>query len=389
MRLGILASHPIQYHAPVFRALAGQCDLTVFFAHRQTPQGQAAAGFGVAFDWDVDLLSGYRHVFLRNQAAVPATNRFFGCNCPELDGLIANQFDAFVVTGWALFAYWQAVWACRKRGIPVLIRGDSQLPLQRRAALRVAKEIAYPWLLRSFNGFLYVGQRNREYLLHYGVAPDRLFFAPHCIDNRLFAAGAGDDPKQAPAPPGSQTKQVLFVGKLIERKRPADIIDAVSIARREGTDVEVVFVGDGKLRDRLAEHAARLHVPVRFVGFKNQTELPGYYAAADVIVLPSDSQETWGLVINEAMACGTPAIVSDAVGCGPDLIDTGCTGLVYPLAAVDALASAIREVIAWDRHVVRAALAAKVETYSPDRAAQGIVEGAAQLISRRPRRGNA
>ena len=358
MRLGILESSD-RYHAPVFRELAERCDLTVLLLTARR-QGQAEAGFGVPFDWDVDLLTGYRHDFLHNIAQAPATNRFFGCNCPGLQDVIAsNRFDAFVVTGWALFVYWQAVWACRRQGIPVLIRGDSQLPLNRRPVLRLLKEIAYPWLLRSFNGFLYVGQRNREYLRHYGVKPERLFFSPHCVDNRLFAAGAGRD-----LPSVVRRKQVLFVGKLIERKRPADIIDAVSIVRRGGADIEVVFVGDGELRDRLAKHAAALHVPVEFVGFKNQSELPRYYAAADVVVLPSNSQETWGLVINEAMACGTPAIVSDAVGCGPDLIEPGLTGLVYPLSALDELAAEIGQVIGWERPVVRAALARKVEAYS-------------------------
>jgi glycosyltransferase involved in cell wall biosynthesis len=379
VRLGILASHPIQYHAPVFRELAQRCDLTVLFAHRQTPQGQAEAGFGVPFDWDVDLLSGYRHVFLRNRARTPTTSRFLGCNCPELGTVVtADRFEAFVVTGWALLAYWQAVWACRRRGIPVLIRGDSQLPLKRPPALRLAKAIVYPSLLRAFDGYLYVGRRNREYLRHYGVDPQRLFFSPHCVDNRLFATGVVGDPRAV-----GRRKRVLFVGKLIERKRPADIIEAVAVVRAEAADVEVVFVGDGDLREDLVARAARLQVPAEFVGFKNQSELSAYYGAADVIVLPSDSQETWGLVINEAMACGTPAIVSDAVGCGPDLIEPGLTGLVYPVAAIDALAAAIRQVLGWNRGPVRAALATKVEAYSPVRAAEGILAGAGELILRR------
>jgi glycosyltransferase involved in cell wall biosynthesis len=383
MHIGVLASHPIQNHAPLFRELAKRCDFTVYFAHRQTPQGQAAAGFGVPFEWDVDLLSGYRHVFLRNRARTPSTGRFFGCDCPDVGQAIAgDRFDAFIVTGWGLLAYWQAVWACRRRGIPVLVRGDSQLPLKRKPALRLAKEIAYPALLRSFNGFLYVGRRNRDYLLHYGARPERLFFAPHCVDNRLFATGVASALEQATNGRAMGKRQVLFVGKLVERKRPVDVIDAVAIVRQGTIDVDVVFVGDGDLRDRLAIRAAELGVPTTFAGFKNQSELARYYAAADVIVLPSNSQETWGLVINEAMACGTPAIVSDAVGCGPDLIETGRTGLVYPFGEVEALAAAIRQVLGWERNGVRANLATKMEQYSPERAARGVVDAAEQLRGR-------
>jgi hypothetical protein len=167
MRLGILATHPIQNHAPIFRELARHCDLTVYFAHRQTPEGQAQAGFGVPFEWDVDLLSGYESAFLDNRSRHPATNRFFGCDTPGIDAAIGRgRFDAFMVTGWGVKTYWQAVMACRRRNVPVLIRGDSQLPARRRAALRLAKELIYPRLLGLFDGFLYVGRRNRDYLRH-------------------------------------------------------------------------------------------------------------------------------------------------------------------------------------------------------------------------------
>ena len=170
-RIGFLISHPIQYYAPIFRELAKRCDLTVFFAHRQTAEQQARAGFGVAFDWDVDLLSGYDSRFLANVARQPSTDRFAGCDTPGIaDEIAGGKFDAFVVPGWALRSYWQAVRACRRRGVPVLVRGDSQLGGQRNSAVRFAKALAFSHLLRRFDGFLYVGQRNREYLLHYGVA---------------------------------------------------------------------------------------------------------------------------------------------------------------------------------------------------------------------------
>ena len=221
-RIGFLVSHPIQYYAPIFRELARRCDLTVFFAHRQTPEQQARAGFGVAFDWDVDLLSGYDSRFLVNVARQPSTDRFAGCDTPGIaDEIARGKFDAFVVPGWALRSYWQAVRACRRFGVPVLVRGDSQLGSQRNSVVRIAKAVAFPHLLRRFDGFLYVGQRNREYLLHYGVPADRLFFSPHCVDNDAFAAAAA-----ASRAPGR--RRILFVGKLIARKRPSDLLRAVA-----------------------------------------------------------------------------------------------------------------------------------------------------------------
>jgi len=118
-RIGFLVSHPIQYYAPIFRELARRCDLTVFFAHRQDAAGQGKAGYGVAFDWDVDLLSGYESRFLKNVARVPSTQTFAGCNTPEIaEEISAGRFDAFVVPGWSLRSYWQAVRACRRAHVP-------------------------------------------------------------------------------------------------------------------------------------------------------------------------------------------------------------------------------------------------------------------------------
>lgn len=379
MRLGVLATHPIQNHAPIFRELARLCDLKVYFAHRQTPQGQAQAGFGVAFDWDVDLLSGYDSAFLENRSRSPATNRFFGCDTPEIDDVVARAgFDAFLVTGWSVKSYWQAVRACRRRGVAVLIRGDSQLAEQRKLPLRLAKELVYPRLLRLFDGFCYVGCRNRDYLQHYGLPEDRLFFSPHCVDNEAFATQA--DVVRCASHDDRSVKSVLFAGKLVERKRPLDVVRAVALAAGQGCRAEAVFVGAGELEDRLRREAASSGVTATFHGFQNQSRMPSIYATADLLVLPSDHKETWGLVVNEAMACGVPAVVSDAVGCGPDLIEPGRTGAVFPLGDVSALAGAIRSMLALPADSVRRHLSAKMALYSPAAAARGIVHGVETLV---------
>jgi glycosyltransferase involved in cell wall biosynthesis len=381
MRLGILATHPIQNHAPIFRELARKCDLTVYFAHRQTPEGHAEAGFGVPFEWDVDLLSGYDTVFLQNRSRRPATNRFLGCDTPVIEEAIGSgRFDAFMVTGWAVKSYWQAIRTCRRRGLPVLIRGDSQLAERRPLAVRLAKELIYPRLLRSFDGFCYVGRRNHDYLRHYGLPEDRLFFSPHCIDNDSFAVRAESERRPRD---GTAAKSVLFAGKLVERKRPRDIIRALALAATQGYRAQAVFVGAGELEESLRREASRSGVAATFHGFQNQSRMPSIYAASDLLVLPSDHQETWGLVVNEAMACGIPAVVSDAVGCGPDLIEPGCTGAVYPLSDIAALAEAIRSTLALEPSLLRRHLSKKVAAYSPAGAARGIMQGAGILCGRR------
>src|SRR4051812_47601937 len=169
MRLAIIASHPIQYSAPLFRALARCFELKVFYAHRATPADQARAGFGVGFDWDIDLFSGYEHAFLRNVAATPGLHHFWGCDTPDIGNeLRRGQFDVVLTQGWHLKSYAQAILAAKVSQLPVLVRGDSQLETPRSSLKRFVKAAAFPKLLRAFNAALYVGRRSKAYWTHYG-----------------------------------------------------------------------------------------------------------------------------------------------------------------------------------------------------------------------------
>ena len=400
--LGILSTHPIQYQAPWFRELARHVNLEVFFAHRPDSR-QQGEGFGHAFDWDVDLLSGYRHRFLRNVAPGPSPARFAGCDTPEIADIITSRellvggtssrdlplapFDAFIVNGWHVKSYWQAIRACRNAGVPVFVRGDSQLATARSGLKRWVKELAYPWLMRRFDGFLTVGQRNREYLLHYGARPEQIHFVPHFIDNEWFAARAHEHGPQRLGRGGRRAEElvVLFVGKLVRKKRPGDVVRAVAALRRSGVPVRMILVGSGELEPAMRQESAKLHAPVTFEGFRNQTELPRFYARADVLVLPSDGGETWGLVVNEAMACGCPAVVSQAVGCGPDLIDEGQTGFTFPLGDSHALAAQLTRILKMRSagHDFTPALKAKMQEYSVQAAVAGTLRaiGAAASLN--------
>jgi glycosyltransferase involved in cell wall biosynthesis len=257
------------------------------------------------------------------------------------------------------------------------VRGDSQLPGQRSAAVRLGKRLLYRHMMRYFDGYLYVGRRSRDYFEHYGAPKSRLFYAPHCVDNQAFSGAA-----QSAHAPGAR-RRLLFAGKLIERKRPLDLVRAAALLRTRGVDVEVAFAGSGELEPALRQAVQESELPTVFHGFVNQSALPAIYAAADVLVLPSDARETWGLVVNEAMACGLPAVVSDAVGCGPDLVEEGATGAVFGLGDTAGLANAIERTLALDPDLSRAAIRARIAEHSPVRTAQGIID-AAVAVRRTP-----
>ncbi|MEP6937505.1 MAG: glycosyltransferase family 4 protein [Chthoniobacterales bacterium] len=386
MRLAILTSHPIQYYAPWFRHLAIRFDLEVLYAHRQDPAGQAAAGFGVAFDWDVPLLDGYRYRWLKNVSRRPGLQRFGGCDTPELFDLIRpKNYDALLVLGWNRKSFVQGIRAAWRHKVPVLMRGDSQLGTARSRIKRALKYLPYRWFLPRIDAHLYVGKRNRDYLRHYGVREEQLFFSPHFVDNDFFAARSQEarDSGRAAAirenfniPPDGFV--ALFVGKFLQKKRVDDFIAASLSAADKRTNFHAVLIGDGLMRARL-EELARAHPRIHFAGFRNQSELPDFYAAADVLVLPSDAEETWGLVVNEAMACGVPAIVSDAVGCTPDLIESELTGVIYSFGDIEALS----DQLAGFRDSDTESLRRKSVEYSISKATEGLELAITALLGQR------
>ena len=391
MRLAIVDSHPIQYHVPWFRELAQRCELAVFYAHAQTAEGQARAGYGVKFDWDVDLNSGYRGLRLRNAARDPGLHHFAGCDTPELYARLREErVEAVVVSGWYLKTFWQAVVAAKRLGIPVLVRGDSQLTAQPSALRRVAKQLAYPVLLRSFDGFLSLSARNRAYLAHHRVPADRIFLVPHTVDVERFAVQAAEAlparaQLRAELGAGPDDRIALSVGRLIPLKRCTDVIDAIAALGSGSTRWLAAFVGDGSERAAIERRARERAVRVRLLGFRNQSQLASLYAAADLLVLSSDS-ETWGLVVNEAMACGLPAVVSDAVGCASAMIDERLTGFSYPCGDVSALAERLERGAALRADPAsQAAFAERSLAHSPARAAEATLAAVQACLDRKRR----
>lgn len=346
-KLAILATHPIQYQAPWFRAMAMHpcLEIKVFFGHRATPQEQAAAGFGVQFDWDIPLLEGYPHQFLKNVAKKPRLGGFKGIDTPEIKDIIDREhYDAWLVCGWHFKAAWQAFRACWGKKTPVMVRGDSHLHTPRHRLKRALKWPFYRWFIPKFDACLAVGKWSKEYYLHYGARPDRIFLVPHVVDENYFAReSARLLPRRSELRKdwGLDDESVvfLFAGKFIDKKRPMDFVNAVARAARDDNRVTGLMVGDGPLRAACEDFVLHNNVPIRFAGFLNQSQIVRAYVAADALVLPSDGGETWGLVVDEAMSCGRPCIVSDRVGCSPDLIVAGQTGAVFPMGDIEALAN--------------------------------------------------
>lgn len=369
LRLGVLLTHPVQYYSPWFRALAARSRLTVYYAHQQTAEGQARAGFSKGFEWDVPLLDGYDWQWLNNVSKRPGLTHFDGCDTPEIADIIRRErFDAFLMFGWNRKSMLQAGWAARRAGTPLLIRLDSNLLAPRSRLKSAVKRPAYSAILPRAGHYLSPGIRTDAYLRHYAVPASRIHRLAHMVDTVRFASGAEEArhdgaPTALRAAHGARADDtvLMFVGKLIPRKRPRLLLEALQHLRR--TDpavaggVRLWLVGDGPQREELEAFARDQNLPVSFLGFVNQSGLPTAYAAADCLVLPSDGQETWGLVVNEAFACGLPAIVSAEAGCAPELLIEGRTGWLMRRPEVDHLATLFATAAVGARGLPRAELA--------------------------------
>lgn len=353
LRVGWVTSHPVQYQVPLLRRLGAHeaIDLTVLYLSDVSLRSYQDPGFGAPVAWDVDLSTGTRTIFLsRDQQQPPGPVLPVAANLERI--LRRERFDCVVVNGYNKQAFLRAMLAARLFGATVLHRGESHLmSSERQGALARAKSIALPLLFRVPHAFLSIGTRNTEYYRRYGVEPKRIHLAPYGVDNEHFAARATPERTEALRNElGLGGKRIiLYASKLMTRKGPQHLMEAFRHLEAEPgfEDVHLVFVGDGEEAERIRSRAtARTHL----LGFRNQSELPAYYGLADVFVLPARN-EAWGLAINEAMSVGTPCIVGETVGCAPDLVVDGVTGLTVPFGDPAALAERLRAALSmtWDR----------------------------------------
>lgn len=327
-KLCVVTTHPIQYMAPWLRALEADplLDLEVIFFRELDPVRQGA-GFGRAFKWDVSLREGYASHVLNVDAGY--------INTPLLLTRLYRMLrscspDAVLITGWNEPGLWMTYPLLRVLKIPIIVRGESNT-LRVRSTLT---KLLHRLLLTFVSSAVVIGKANRQFYINNGVAPEQLFSGAYFVESERMIAMAethANDRASERAAAGFFDMDFVFafVGKHVPFKRPALLVEAAALARQRGWPVKLLFAGSGELTDELKRRAAELSVPVHFTGFLNQTEMWKAYVPADAFVLPSTNGETWGLVTNEAMLFGLPVIISDQVGCGPDLVIEGETGYVF------------------------------------------------------------
>ncbi|WP_118828444.1 glycosyltransferase family 4 protein [Salinibacter ruber] len=375
-RLAVISTHPIQYYAPLFRRLAEHenINLHVFYGWTGGTEATYDHGFEQDVAWDIPLLEGYDSTFVPNEARDPGTHHFWGMVNPNLPEMVEKwRADAVLLFGWGWQSHLRVLRYFSGR-IPIFFRGDSTLVDETFGPRQWVRRAVLWWVYRYVDYALYVGTRNREYFEAHGLSDEQLHWVPHAIDNDRFADPDGRIAREAHAwrrelGISDEDPAIVFAGKLSQNKAPTLLLSAFN--QLDAANAHLIIAGAGPLEDELRRRAP---TNTHFLGFQNQSRMPTVYRLGDVFVLPSRS-ETWGLAINEAMACGRAVVASTQVGCAPDLIDDKENGFVFEGGEEAALAEALQKLL--DRPSLRAkmgeASARRIDDWSMGRATQRVV----------------
>ena len=351
-RVLVLATHVVQYSPPLFRALGNDPRLEILIAYCSLQGAEPGFDpeFGVQVQWDVPLLDGYKWVHMPNKSLRPRLGHFWGLWNPGLWKLIRKGgFDAVVIyTGYMCASFWLTVLAAKSAGVSVLISTDSTSFHSRQP--KPWKRWLKPFILRRVYSFVDVimaaSNAARDLALRLGV-PEKRVRVIHCgVDKEIWLQCiASTDPLAVRAnwDVPANASVILFCGKLQPWKRPIDLLEAFAKADLSG--VYLVFAGDGPQRAEIEARTRALGIAdrLRLLGFVNFSQLPGFYRAADLFVLPS-GYDACPLVVPEAMFCGLPVILSDAVLGRLEMIDIGKSGYLFPRGDIDALAGILKRV---------------------------------------------
>ncbi|MDC3298631.1 glycosyltransferase family 4 protein [bacterium] len=389
-KLGVFMSHPIQYQISLMRHLAKEkrIDLIVNFFWDFGIKESFDREFGGFVKWDLPLLTGYKSVFRKNFSPAPSTS-YFGCiNFGVIMPILKKEYDVVLIFGWALFSNWLVVLSAYFSRTPIILISETPFSHEqaKSGVRRRLRSVVLKALFLMVAKMLYIGKQNHRFYKYFGVPDSKLDFAPYGVDNVRHQKFQAKFNKNECA---ESAIKILFVGKLIEKKRPEDLLlafGAINGVAKTKKNIELWFVGSGpkepKLRQLVIDHSIE---GVVFWGFQNQTKLPQFYAESDIFVLPSGYGETWGLVVNEAMLHGKPVIVSDLVGCGDDLV-TNKNGFRVPFGNIEALSQALLVLVNQDKMRSDFGRQSKkiIKNFSQEVAAESIAQTTLLLSSGRP-----
>jgi len=348
IRIAIVTTHPIQYNAPFFKALAesGTFQIKVFYTWEKSEKPNYDEGFKKTIAWDIPLLQGYDYTFVKNTSKIQDSKHFFRIKNPTLNREIKSwNADAILIYGWNFHSHLIAMMHF-KGNTPILFRGDSTLLNEKNNVKTLIRRIILTCVYRFVDIALYVGTQNKKYYQKHGLSENKLLFVPHAVDNQRFENKEQKINYQLRKQLGIEENKIifLFAGKFEKRKNPQILIESyISLPDSLKQKAVFILVGNGELENELKKKS-QTEQGILFLPFQNQSKMPQIYQLADVFVLPSIS-ETWGLAINEAMNCGLAILASNRVGCATDLVMNNNTGFIFEFDQPEELTNKMKTLI--------------------------------------------
>ncbi len=339
LKLAIITTHPIQYYAPIFKLLheRQKIEIKVFYTWGKGAQNKYDPDFNKNITWDIPLLDAYPFDWVENKASNQGSHHFNGIITPLLINQI-NNYDpnAILVIGWAYHSHLKVI-RYFKNKIPVYFRGDSTLLDETYSIKSVLKALFLKWMYSHIDHAFYNGINNKAYFKKYGLKDDQLSFAPHAVDNERFSLPRVKEAEQLKQKLNIPTTAtiILFAGKLEEKKNPGLLLEA--FLKINDPTLHLIFTGNGQL-EAILKQKAQGYQNIHFIDFQNQNYMPVIYQACDLFCLPSKGPgESWGLAVNEAMACSKAVLVSDKCGCAIDLVEDNKNGAIFKSENLDDL----------------------------------------------------
>lgn len=261
--------------------------------------------------------------------------------------LIGNKFDVVISSGWDSFTSQASFFTCKLLGKPFILWSESTI--NERNWRRTVSLPLVKFMVRHSDAYIAIGTRAKKYFTYLRAKPQKIFIAYSTVDVEYFKNESNmlkEKRDKLKEKMGIKTNSVImYSGQLIERKGLFYLLQAYKELRKDYQDISLLIVGYGPQEERLKEVCKKENIQnVFFTGFIDYNNLPGCYVISDLFVLPS-FEETWGLVINEAMACGLPIITTAKVGASADLVKEGINGYIIEEKNIAQLYEAMKKIV--------------------------------------------
>lgn len=260
-----------------------------------------------------------------------------------------------------IYFYW--------KGIPMILSNDSTVIDN---AHNKAKNGIKRILMKLFVGYFVYGKKAAEYIVSLGGDKEKILVDRSAVvDNAEIKTIAETQNVEIPI---QKTNYFVFAGRLISIKGVDVLLQAFSDFSKQFPDWGLIIVGDGDRRTSMEAYCNENQLPVYFAGGKSWNQVPPYLGISQALLLPSES-EPWGLVVNEAMACGKAVVVSDKCGCASELVIEGQTGFTFESGNANDLLQKMIKMASDEAFCIQMGQNAQlfIEQYSPKVVAQNMI----------------